>query len=72
MITNSTFCMQGFKPVFYLLYVDDIFILFKSKDHLKVFSRFPKFLSDEHVIFYENRKTEQIILCRSWIYTQTR
>ena len=26
-------CPQGFKPVFYRLYVDDIFMLFKSNDH---------------------------------------
>ena len=30
-------CPQGFKPVFYRRYVDDIFVLFKSKDHLKYF-----------------------------------
>ena len=31
---------QGFKPVFYRRYVDDIFILFKSNDHLKSFQGF--------------------------------
>ena len=30
-------CPQGFKPVFSRRYVDDIFVLFKSKDHLKYF-----------------------------------
>ena len=33
-------CPRGFKPVFYRLYVDDIFVLFKSKDHLKYFQEF--------------------------------
>ena len=33
-------CLQGFKPVFYRHYVDDIFILFKSNDHLKSFQGF--------------------------------
>ena len=30
-------CTQGLKTVFYRCYVDDIFILFKSNDHLKYF-----------------------------------
>ena len=33
-------CPQGFKPVFYRRYVDDIFVLFKSNDHLKYFQEF--------------------------------
>ena len=33
-------CPQGFKPVFYRRYVDDIFLLFKSNDHLKCFQDF--------------------------------
>ena len=33
-------CPQEFKPVFYRRYVDDIFILFKSNDHLKSFQGF--------------------------------
>ena len=33
-------CPQGFKPVFYRRYVDDIFLLFKSNDHLKYFQDF--------------------------------
>ena len=33
-------CPQEFKPVFYQHYVDDIFILFKSNDHLKSFQGF--------------------------------
>ena len=33
-------CLQGFKPVFYRRYVDDIFILFKSNDHVKSFQGF--------------------------------
>ena len=30
-------CPQGFKPIFYRRYVDDIFVLFKLNDHLKYF-----------------------------------
>ena len=30
-------CPSQFKPVVYRLYVDDIFVLFKSKEHLKLF-----------------------------------
>ena len=33
-------CPQGFKPVFYRRYVDDIFMLFKSNDHLNYFKDF--------------------------------
>ena len=33
-------CPQGFKPVFYRRYVDDIFLLFKWNDHLKYFQDF--------------------------------
>ena len=33
-------CLQGFRPVFYQCYVDDIFVLFKLNDHLKYFREF--------------------------------
>ena len=33
-------CPQGFKPVFYRHYVDDIFLLFKSNHHVKYFQDF--------------------------------
>ena len=33
-------CPQGFKPVFYRRYVDDIFVLFKPNDYLKYFQEF--------------------------------
>ena len=36
-------CSQEFKPVFYRRYVDDIFILFKSNDHLTYFQNFLNF-----------------------------
>ena len=36
-------CTQGLKTVFYRCYVDDIFILFKSNDHLKYFQDFVNF-----------------------------
>ena len=35
------YCPQGFKPVFYQRYADDIFMLFKSNDHLNYFQDFP-------------------------------
>ena len=36
-------CPQGFESVFYRRYVDNIFILFKSNDHLKYFQDFLNF-----------------------------
>ena len=56
-------CPQGFKPVFYQRYVDDIFVLFKSNDHL---------MSHQHVLFYGDRKTKQVFLSWYWRYLQTR
>ena len=32
-------CPPEFKPVVYRRYVDDIFVLFKSKDHLLLFTK---------------------------------
>ena len=39
-------CPQGFKPVFYRRYVDDIFLLFKSNDHIQYFQ---DFLNSSHI-----------------------
>ena len=33
-------CPPEFKPVVYRRYVDDIFVLFKSKDHLLLFAKY--------------------------------
>ena len=33
-------CPEEFKPVFYRLYVDDIFVLFRKEEHLKLFLDF--------------------------------
>ena len=33
-------CPSQFEPVVYKLYVDDIFVLFKSKEHLKRFANY--------------------------------
>ena len=55
-------CLQGFKPVFYRLYVHDIFILFKLNDHLKYFQ---EFLNSCHInmsFSMETEKKKQIIL----------
>ena len=40
------YCPQRFKPVFYQRYVDDIFMLFKSNDHLNYFQ---DFLNSRHI-----------------------
>ena len=49
-------CPQGFKPVFYRRYVDDIFILFKSNDHLKYFQ---DFLNSCHINMSFSMETEK-------------
>ena len=46
-------CLQGFKLVFYRRYVDDIFILFKSNDHLK------DFLNSCHINMSFSMETEK-------------
>ena len=33
-------CPLKFKPLLYIRYVDDIFVLFKSKDHLLLFAKY--------------------------------
>ena len=33
-------CPPKFKPVVYRRYVDDVFVLFKSKDHLLLFAKY--------------------------------
>ena len=49
-------CPQGFKPVFYRRYVDDIFVLFKSNDHLKYFQ---EFLKSHHINMSFSMETEK-------------
>ena len=49
-------CPQGFKPVFYQRYVDDIFVLFKSNDHLKYFQ---EFLNSCHINMSFSMETER-------------
>ena len=49
-------CPQGFKPVFYRRYVDDIFLLFKSNDHLKYFQ---DFLNSCHINMSFSMETEK-------------
>ena len=49
-------CPQGFKPVFYWRYVDDISILFKSNDHLKYFQ---EFLNSCHINMSFSMETEK-------------
>ena len=58
-----------FKPVFCRRYADDFFYTLQIEWSVKVFSRFPQFRSYLEVIFYGNRKREQIILSRHWNYT---
>ena len=38
-------CLDEFKPVYYRIYVDDIFILFRSPDHLE---KFKNYLNSKH------------------------
>ena len=49
-------CPQGFKPIFYRRYVDDIFLLFKSNDHLKYFQ---DFLNSCHINMSFSMETEK-------------
>ena len=49
-------CLQGFKPVFYRSYIDDIFIVFKSNDHLKCFQ---DFLNSCHINMSFSMETEK-------------
>ena len=49
-------CPQGFQPVFYRRYVDDIFILFKSNDHVKYFLGF---LNSCHINMSFSMETEK-------------
>ena len=49
-------CPQGFKSVFYRRYVDDIFLLFKSNDHLKYFQ---DFLNSCHINMSFSMETEK-------------
>ena len=51
-------CPQGFEPVFYQRYVDNIFIIFKSNDHLKYFQDFPNFC---HINMSFSMETEKKI-----------
>ena len=47
---------QGFEPVFYQRYVNDIFILFKSNDHVKYFQ---DFLNSCHINMSFSMETEK-------------
>ena len=49
-------CPQGFKPVFYWRYVDDIFVLFKSNEHLKYFQ---EILNSCHISMSFSMETER-------------
>ena len=45
-----------YRPLYYRRYVDDIFVLFKSSDHLK---RFQSYLNSSHVSMSFTIETEQ-------------
>ena len=49
-------CPRGFKPIFCLRYVDDIFILFKSNDLLNYFQ---DFLNSFHINMPFSIETEK-------------
>ena len=55
-------CPNDFKPVFYRRYVDDIFALFSSPDHV---DKFKEYLSSKnHKFFYRERE--------KWLFTSFR
>ena len=53
-------CPQGFKPVFYRRYVDDIFMLFKSNDHLKYFQDLLNFCHINMSFSMETEKEDKL------------
>ena len=70
-------CLQGFKPVFYQRYVDDIFILFKLNEHLKYFQ---DFLNSSQITLSFSLETEKEnklsfldveIICKQGKFTTT-
>ena len=54
-------CLQGLKPVFYRRYVEDIFILFKSNNHLKYFQDFLNFCHINMSFSMETEKGQFIL-----------
>ena len=44
-------CPNKFKPVYYRKYVDDIFVLFKSQDHLTKFRDYLSKYIERDIIF---------------------
>ena len=53
-------CPSQFKPVVYKRYVDDIFVLFKSKEHLKLFVNY---MNSKHRNIKFTFKTEDSLQC---------
>ena len=49
-------CPEEFKPVFYRSYVDDIFVLFRKKEHLKLFLNYFN-LCDKNIKFTSEKET---------------
>ena len=57
-------CLQGFKPVSYLRYVDDIFRLFNFYNPVKHFQDFQNSCHVNMSLSMETEKREQIVLSR--------
>ena len=51
-------CPSQFKPVVYRRYVDDIFVLFKSKEHLKLFVNY---MNSKHKNIKFTFETEDLV-----------
>ena len=58
--TTTPNCLQGFKPVFYRRYIHDIFILFKSNEHLKYFQDFLNYCHINMLFSMETEKENKL------------
>ena len=58
-------CPEDFKPVYYKRYVDDIFALFCSLDHL---GKFTNYLNSKHKNIKLTYDRESKIHCLFWVF----
>ena len=54
------YCPEGFKPVYYRIYVDDIFALFCSPDHLEKFTSYLNFKHKNIKFTYEKESNNSL------------
>ena len=70
-------CPRGFKPVFYQRYIYDIFLLFKSNDHLKHFQDFLNSCHSNMSFSMETEKENKLsfldveVICEQGNFTNT-